>query len=276
MLKAQYIILVIAAFLVAGLYLLPKVVVENEGRTRLASGESVTAESSMDASHQSEISPTKRQEINQLVAQFERAEESADKLEAANSLFNLYRSVNFFDSAALYLGLFAEQYPEQENLLRAGDAYYDAFQLALSKEKVEAFGEKVRQYYSPVLEQSPDMLALKTKIGMTYVSSANPMQGILMIREVLNQDPDNRLALLNMGMLSMQSGQFDRALGRFEKLVSLEPEDTQARFYLGICYKETGKNEQALKEFEYVKENTDEPEIKANVESYIQEIRAAL
>ena len=58
---------------------------------------------------------------------------------------------------------------------------------------------------------------------MTYLSSASPMQGITMLREVLAEIRKMNLALFNMGMLSIQSGQYDRAVERLDELVRLTP-----------------------------------------------------
>ena len=110
-------------------------------------------------------------------------------------------------------------------------------------------------------------------MALTYVTSANPMQGINLLREVIATDPQNQEALYQLGILAMQSGQYDKAVGRFNQILAKHPDDTKARFYLGLAYKELGKPDQARQELERVQETDPDPAVQATVKDYLAELK---
>jgi cytochrome c-type biogenesis protein CcmH/NrfG len=108
---------------------------------------------------------------------------------------------------------------------------------------------------------------------MTYLNSDNPMQGIMMLREVLATDPNNELALFNMGMLSIQSGQNERALERLDKLVKINPAHIQGQLLLGIAMMNSGDRKGARAQFEKVKQLDKDPAVQATVDSYLKDLK---
>ena len=133
--------------------------------------------------------------------------------------------------------------------------------------------EKAQQFYKKVLEANPKNLDVKTKMAMTYVSSPNPMQGILMLREVIAADPKNELALFNLGMLSIQSGQYEKAVERLEELIELYPNNSQGQLLLGIAYMNTSEKAKAKAQFEKVKQMEKDPAVQATVDSYLKDLK---
>ena len=159
-------------------------------------------------------------------------------------------------------------------MIKAGDAYYEAFTYAVEADKSAALAESARDYYSKAMEMEGEgeLLDIKAKVAMTYIASSTPMQGIAMLREILEEDPEHEGAIYNLGILSIQSGQYDKAVERFEKLVALYPENLQAQFYLGLSYFEAGKEDKAKAQFEKVKTLDKDPEVQAAVDGYLEEI----
>jgi tetratricopeptide (TPR) repeat protein len=198
--------------------------------------------------------------------------EGADQLALADSLSRIFMEYNQYDSAAKYLEVIARINPGQEEYEKVGNAYFDALGFALDRTRAESFGGKARHYYKLILEEDPGRLDIKNKLAMSYISSANPMQGITLLREILEADPENETALFNMGILALQSGQYERSSERFKNLVSLYPQNLQAQFYLGLCYFELGQKDKARKQFELVKSMEDDPAVLATVEGYLKEL----
>jgi tetratricopeptide (TPR) repeat protein len=269
--KQQYLVTLLALVSVVLLAMLPKVVVKNELRDENLTMDTQAGE--MKGKGNIAIPEPARSELNSLIATFSREEGEEQKRVVLTDLIEKFKEVNRYDSAAWYASVFAETFPGIENLEKAADLYYEAFSLALDKARIEALGEQARFHLQRALEANPGNLDLKTKIAMTYVSGSNPMQGIMMIREVLAQDPENQYALLNLGLLSMQSGQFDKALERFEQLTTLNPEDSQAKFYLALCHKELGQPQKALEILEALKKTETNREILVTIDRYIREIQ---
>lgn len=275
MVKHRVILVIIAVVLIAVLYSLPKVVVDNEGDAGIGADPQETEAGSeevvMDGDHNFEIADQDQDRIRRLTEVF--IEGSGDeKTEAADSLALIYSANNRHDSAAFFLEYIVEREPEVRNFERLGNAYYDSFGFAMDREIAGQLGEKARTYYNKVLEEQPDRLDIRNKIAMTFVSSSNPMQGIMMLRQILEEDPENEMAISNLGMLSIQSGQYERAREHFEKLVSINPRNLKGQFYLGLAYYELGQREEAKRQFELVKSMEDDPAVIATAEGYLQEL----
>lgn len=270
--KKQLILIAVGVVAVAGLYLLPKVVVDNEATGAKMESEAA-ASTSISESHTNELSTKNRIQANQLIATFQTAPTQEEKVTAAQALAGIYKEEGIFDSAAYYWSEASTLLPGDLILAEeAGKANYDAFSFALDKNKVEALADKTRRFLNRVLEKDPTRLDLKSKIAMTYVSSSNPMQGITLLREILEADPKNEDGLFNMGILSMQSGQYERAILRFEELVQFHPQNIQGQFYLGVSYFESKEKNKAKAQFELVKNMTDDPMILGSIQGYLDQL----
>jgi Flp pilus assembly protein TadD len=133
--------------------------------------------------------------------------------------------------------------------------------LPVDEQKAKNLGAKTREYYQKAIDQNPGLLAAKANMAMTYVNTENPMQGILMLREVIDTDPTNELALFNLGILSMRSNQYSKAADRFRQILTNNPANTKAKFYLGLTLVELGEKEQARKVLSEVKKEEKDPVI---------------
>jgi tetratricopeptide (TPR) repeat protein len=252
------------------IFQLPKAVVENEK----SMAEAVTADSVSSHIQSHTKTPV---EIQGRIRQF-RSQFSADLRNEKNAIFadslaNLYGIANQFDSAAWFAEEAAKFFNTTESRLKAGNNYYQAYSLALDATKQKRFAEKTQEFYGKVLKDEPANLEVKTKMAMTYLTSASPMQGIMMLREVLAKDPDNQLALFNMGMLSIQSGQYDRAVERLEQLVKINPAHVQGQLLLGLALMNSGNKERAKAQFEKVKQLDKDPAVQATADSYLKDLK---
>lgn len=275
MLQKRLILIVSAAVLTFLLFLLPKVVVQNDqdviGEATAAGLESADTNVNM-FNHGVEIDENTQHLIADLRENLNNGEINEKSITFADSLVILFRESGKLDSAAKYLEWKALNFPNEENVLNAGLGYYEAFGFAVDRNKLNYLGDKTRTYLNQVFENHQDRYDLKSKIAMTYVSSSNPMQGILMLREIVELDPENIEAIFNLGLLSRQSGQFDKAVERFEKLISIEESNIQARFLLGLSYLDLENKAEAKKHFEIIKNTSDDPAVLATVEGYLKEI----
>ena len=193
-----------------------------------------------------------------------------DQHQALENFVDNLKKVSFFDSAAYYLALQADQNPTLGHHLAAADAYYEASVFAINPEKASVASDKARKYYELVLKQDPKNTDAKAQLAMTYVTTPNPMQGIAMLRQIVEQDPNHAKAIENLGLLSVQSGQYNKAVVRFEKLVELKPKDVSAHLYLGVSYKETGAKAKARKHLEFVFDNATDPALKGAAKEYLK------
>ncbi|WP_259404594.1 tetratricopeptide repeat protein [Hymenobacter sp. HSC-4F20] len=292
--KHQLLLLALAVALVAGLFLLPKVIVKpKEGKGDLAgtaartatrdNGAAAPSTASVDAMGKPEgataeqphmvVPAAQRQEINGLLTKYNAAgADLTGRLRLAQELAAKYKAVEKFDSAGYYFEQIALVRPGEQAWKRAADEYFEAYSFAATEERQKLLGAKCQELYGKVLKNNPDNLDAKTNLGMAYMASDNPVQGITLIREVLAADPRNEKALYNLGFLAIQSSQFDRAVERFRELIKINAENVNGQFYLGVALAQTGAKEEARKAFEKAKSLSTDPALAASVDEQLQKL----
>ena len=268
MLRTRIILIVVSALIITALFLLPKVVVENENQLT-----TTPTDSTSKADPHSGAPEALLNRIAQMRIQYETSSENQKKAIFADSLAGLYAEAGKFDSAGWYAEQAAMFFNNEDSWEKAGDNYYQAYTFALDAGKQTQLAEKTREHFTKVLELNPVNLEAKTKMAMTYLSSGTPMQGIMMLREVLKADPKNELAMFNLGMLSIQSGQYDKAIERLTELVEINPGHIQGQLLLGIAYTNSGDKKKAKEQFEKVKQMDKDPAVQATVDSYLKDLK---
>ena len=268
MLKTRILLFIGSAIVIWLIFLLPKVVVNNDSTITNNTNDSTAQSNDVHA----DVPPEVTRAIASLRGQIGERWPKEKNAIFADSLASLYATAGKFDSAARYAEEASKVFNTTESWIKAGDQYYQAYTFTLDQNKQNELAEKAREFFKKVLDENPGNLEVKTKMAMTYLSSS-PMQGVTMLREVLAEDPQNELALLNMGMLSIQSGQHQRAVERLEELVAINPNHAQGQLLLGIALMNLGDKAKARQQFEKVKEINTDPAVQATVDSYLQDLK---
>lgn len=211
--------------------------------------------------------------VKELEQKYSATTEKAQKIQVARQLVEQYTTSRHFDKAAPLLKFIAENTLAVEDLLKAGDAYFEVFNSIADIEKGKDFIQQARAYYQLVLDKTPDNSAAKIKLALSYVASEAPMQGIKMLLEVIEKEPENQEAIYQLGILSIQSGQYDKAVKRLEKLIELNPQHAQGHFYLGMSYAQLGDKVHARQHYEAAKKIDNSPAFIATIDSYLKEIQ---
>ena len=267
----KLIVTAIALLLVFVLYKLPKVVVDNEQQENASViGESSSTE--VNNSHQSDLTDSQRSAIGSLKEGFDTEVNPEKSANFADSLAGMFSSLNYLDSAAYYYGVAADSEPIMERWLKAGEGYFEAYSFAVDGQQQQQFGEQARKYFNLALERDTMLYDVKAKVALTYLPN-QPMQAVLLLRNVVENDPDNRLGLYNLGLLSLQSQQFDKAVERFEALTESHPAYLEGQFYLGVSYFENKEMEKAKVQFEKVKQMDPDPEVVVTVDEYLEKLK---
>ncbi|WP_375435355.1 tetratricopeptide repeat protein [uncultured Hymenobacter sp.] len=295
----QLILLALAIALIAGLFLLPKVIVKpKEGKGELAqdatktatrdgggpntNGSKAVASSgeqkqtvdgpSLEQPHMT-VAPAQRRELSVLSARYAAERDPIAKLRIAGDLADKYKAAEKFDSAGYFLEQLALARPGEQTWKRAADAYFEAFSFATTQERQKTLGTKCQELYGKVLKNNPENLDAKTNLGMAFMASENPVQGVVLLREVLVADPRNEKAIYNLGLLSMQSNQYDKAVERFRELTKVNPENVNGQFYLGVALAQTGANDDAKAAFQKAKSLSTDPGLTAAVDEQLQKLQ---
>jgi len=267
----RLIVTTMALALVVILYMLPKVVVDND---QLENVEAISEPSSVQISelHDRQLSENEQAQITDLKEEFNADLVPEKSATFADSLAGLFADVNYLDSAAYYYGKAADIEPDMERWLKAGDSYFEAYSYAVEVREQQQLGENARKYFNLALKQNPDLFDAKAKVALTFLPG-QPMQAVILLREVVDGDPENELGLYNLGLLSIQSQQFDKAVERFEKLVQNHPAHLEGQFYLGVSYFESGEKIKARDQFELIKAMDQDPEVLVTVDEYLEKLK---
>lgn len=195
------------------------------------------------------------------------------KANFAHHLSAYYRSIEQFDSSAYYSGLAANSFPNEENLLKAGTEYFNAYGIAVDEDAARRLSKKSSEYLNGVLDVSPEDEDAKIMLALLSIATGNASAGARILQEVLAINPDNADALYNLGVVALQSGNYAASAQYFERIIQLDSVQVKAYFYLALCYKEMGRTNEAILLFEKVKELDSSPEVHADVDAYLDEIK---
>ncbi len=195
---------------------------------------------------------------------------------------SIYDSIAIQWDKAGVPGIAASYYKEKTKLtnsesdwLKAAYRYFDAFKAARDSMEQAYFVSEAISSYKKVLELNPSNLNAKTDLGVLYAEgTAEPMTGIMMLREVVTENPLHENAQMNLGFLSMKSGQLDKAIERFNKVLEINSSRIDMYIYLGEAYSRKGETDKAVANLKIFKNLSNDPEMIRNVDAYIESIRS--
>lgn len=273
--KQIVVVLVAALGLSIFLYSRPKFVVKDKEKeeTKETTAKEPANKSDINDNHAVSLTKEQKEAVSGFYKELQTAKTVETQVPIWEKLAEVYTRASVADSAGYYFEKIAAAQPTADHWLRAGDLYFQAYNLALQTQNVTKYAEKVRTCYQNALEKSPNNLHARTNLAMTYVASDSPMKAIAALREVLDLDPNYEPALMNMGVLSLQSNQYDKAVGRFRQVLAKNPENVNAQLGLAYSLIETGKKQEAielLKKLE--KKNLDEV-LRQEVQNTLQSIK---
>lgn len=85
------------------------------------------------------------------------------------------------------------------------------------------------------LPEVPDV-EYRIDSALRIITSPEPMQGILLLRQVADENPSNFRAQYHLGRFSAQTGQWVKVIERFEKVMAIDPEYAEADYWIGLAH----------------------------------------
>jgi tetratricopeptide (TPR) repeat protein len=188
----------------------------------------------------------------------------------------LWDRVQIPAAAAIWFERKAAVQETERSYLDAAFRYFDGFKAATDSVLKQLLVEKAIANYTKVLELNPDNLNAKTDLGTCYVEgTAEPMKGIMMLREVVQKDPKHEMAQYNLGMLSVKSGQLDKAIERFKTVLEINPGRSEVHFFIGQIYEQQGNKSEALREYKLFMKESKDYEAVAQVGEVVKALEAS-
>lgn len=103
--------------------------------------------------------------------------------------------------------------------------------------------EKAVEALENAISINPSNSQHRVNLALCYVElplEAQPMKGIMMLRDVLDKNPNDVGALTQLGLLSIRTGQYDNAIKRLEMALGVEPNNKQVIQLLVSAYDAKG------------------------------------
>ena len=97
--------------------------------------------------------------------------------------------------------------------------------------------------FEKAISIAPENVDHRVNLAICYVDNPmqdNPMQGILMLRELNTKYPENVGVLNQLGKLAIQTNQIEKAITRLENAISIEPDNNITICLLAEAYTAAG------------------------------------
>lgn len=129
--------------------------------------------------------------------------------------------------------------------------------------------------YEKALALNPENTGAKISMAVAYLEGqAEPMKGVMILREITDKDPDNISANLILGKYGIVSGQFDKAVQRLQKVLSVDSLNVDAYLYLAEAYEGMGDKAKAIETLEKCKDlMKNHPGFSNEISNYIEKLK---
>lgn len=270
--RTQLLILTGAIALTAVLYFAPQKVKQSESVRIAKENEEPFSFEALLASVKKSL---KRQELEPVNKLENDLAKNPDNLLLLDSLGKAWDKLEQPLISSHYFELIAVQQPGEKSWLNAAYRYFDAFSMNGDSMVQSIMVQKAIASYNNVLKYNPDNLDAKTDLGVCYVQgTAEPMKGIMLLREVVSKNPNHENAQFNLGVLSVKSKQYDKAIERFQKVLEIDPGRKEMYYMIGKTYMLLGNNEKALATLEKLKKETTNLQLIEQTNSLITQINS--
>ncbi len=171
------------------------------------------------------------------------ASDTLKKTEILKSLSGTWYDLGHPGIAGAYAEDIAQILKTEPSWSMAGTTYALCVRSA-KDEKIRSFcSKRAIKAFENAISFAPDKIEARINLAICYVdapSEDNPMQGILMLRELNAKYPDNVPVLNQLGKLALQTNQIDKALERLETAIKLEPKNNTTICLLAQVYRQMG------------------------------------
>lgn len=89
-------------------------------------------------------------------------------------------------------------------------------------------------------------IKVKQAVHMIESGEGQPMQAIMLLREVVESNPQHEEAQFQLGKFSLMSGQFDKAIARFKTVLDINSASAEAVEGLVQAYTSFGQHDEAV------------------------------
>ncbi|GAB4494407.1 MAG: hypothetical protein OHK0019_20600 [Saprospiraceae bacterium] len=243
--KTQYLAVLGALALFAGLYFGFDTKTDKQKkveRSRLLQGQSTSLETLL-ADAKAHLDASQSAQVTEQEEQLGKATTDAERAAILKRLSGIWYEFGQIPIA----GSFAEQVAELEN----ADSSWSVAGATFFNGLVSSQDPVVRKYcadhaikaFESAISLNPAKVEHRVNLALVYSENPppdNPMQAVLMLRELESKHPDNPSVFNALGRLAIKTGQWQRAIERLEKAWSLDKNNPNTPCLLAKAYEEAG------------------------------------
>jgi len=225
----------------------------------------------------SQLTADQRSRLAQLENSVVRGNVREQKAEVYKQIAAFYRdSAHLLLPFAYYTGEAAKLENSEKSLTFAARFFLENARKQDDEGLKKWMANESKELFEKALVLDPGNDSLKVGLGSCYIFgniADNPMQGIMMIREVAERDPSNMYAQYMLGVGGLISGQLDRAIDRLTTVAEKQPDNVEVKLMLAEAYERKGDKQNAVKWYESVRSHIGNPEILKELEKRIQTLK---
>lgn len=248
--KAQIITIFAAVALFAGLYFGlgtkpdKQKVIE---RSRSIQGESTSFETLMDDA-KAHLNAEQAAQIAEMEGKIKTATDEAARIQLLKDLSGLWYRMGHIPVA----GGIAENVAELENTDAAwsvaGATFFNGLQASQDPVIRQYCANRAVKAFESAASLAPETVEHRVNLALVWAENPppdNPMQAVLMLRDLEGKHPDNVSVYNALGRLAIKTGQWERAIERLEKALTLDQNNTNTPCLLAQAYQGAGNTEKA-------------------------------
>jgi tetratricopeptide (TPR) repeat protein len=275
--KQQLFLLAGATVLFCVIYFFGKTIPPKNGSaTAVAADSTYNIQKVLDASR-AQLTADQRSRLAQLENSVVRGNVREQKADIYKQIAAFYRdSAHLLLPFAYYTGEAAKLENSEKSLTFAARFFLENARKQDDEGLKKWMANESKELFEKALVLDPGNDSLKVGLGSCYIFgniADNPMQGIMMIREVAERDPSNMYAQYMLGVGGLMSGQLDRAIDRLSIVASKQPDNVEVKLMLAEAYERKGDKQNAVKWYESVRSHIGNPELLQELDKRIQTLK---
>lgn len=286
--KPQWIIIVVALLLTAGIFKFARTVPVKKPATASAEhtandghdhGPSIQPLSfdSMLLVAKKRLSPQQVTRINTLENSITRGDVKDQQVHVYHQLARFWGdSIRLFEPYAWYTGEAARLENSEKSLTFAAQQFLDNLQMEETASLRQWKALQAKDLFERSLKINPDNDSATVGLGACYLFggiSEMPMEGIAKIRKVVEKDSNNVYAQMTLVRGLLISGQYEKAITRLQSVTRMKPSYPDALLLLAEVYEQTGDRANALTYYEKSLPIIEIPEAKKAIRDRIEALK---
>jgi Flp pilus assembly protein TadD len=188
------------------------------------------------------LNPSQKEELRQLAGKF------PDSI----ALLKQYSSWWLKENKPHVAGIYAETIAKQEQSAQAwaiaGAILHRGINLSDASDVSRKYcADQAKKAFENAISLEPEQAEHRVNLALVYADAPtdNPMQAVLMLRDLEAKYPENPSVYNALGRLAIKTNQWDRALQRLEKAISIDPDNQNTICLLAVAYEGAGNTEKA-------------------------------